>query len=365
MRKSRLVLLWLCIHLIPLATIAQGNYQINGQVISDKNITRAYLYTFNKGRELLDSAEVKNNTFQFSGQVDKIQAASIGLKGSRRSVYFILEPAQMQVRLQEDWNQPSTVIGGIQNAIKKGYELDIASFQDSMRALGAAYEHADEDGKVKLGMQMQVWNQKVDSVRRDYLRAHPASLAVLDIYRPYIPGMNYVELQELVNRIDRGLAYAPVYQELLGIYERKKERNLVGQQAPAIHSKTIAGKTFDLTSLKGKTVLIDFWASWCAPCRIANRKLVPTYEKYRSKGFEIVSVSMDDKVHLWKAAVEKDGIPWIQVADLIDLKSNKAAAAYHVEQLPTLFLIDENGIVVKQNMNHEELLEFLKLKYDE
>jgi len=365
MIKSRLVLFWICIYLIPLAAIAQGNYQINGQVISDKNITRAYLYTFDKGRKLLDSAEVKSNAFQFSGQVGKPLAASIGFKGSKRSVHFILESAQMQVRVQEDWNQPSTVIGGTQNAIKKGYELDVASFQDSMRSLGAAYEHADEEGKVKLGTQMQVWNQKVDSVRKDYLIAHPSSFAVLDIYRPYLPTLNYVELQELVDRFDKGLAYSLVYQVLLGIYERKKERNLVGKQAPAIHSKTIEGKVFNLSSLKGKTVLIDFWASWCAPCRIANRKLVPTYEKYRSKGFEIVSVSMDDKDHLWKAAVEKDGIPWIQIADLIDLKSNKAAAAYHVEQLPTLFLMDENGVVIKQNMNHEELLEFLKLKYDE
>lgn len=364
--KKTYLLLSLCLcFLFNMAAFAQGQYQINGHIDSEKKVEWAYLYSFNPVRKLIDSVQVHNNRFRFEGKIDQPLAASIGLKGLNRSVQFFLESAPMEAYLYEDRNAIGTVIGGEQNAIKKSFEGEVQAYQDSLFALGRLYEHADEEGKVKVGMAMQQWTDKMDTIRQAYVKSYPGSLAVLDMYRPYFPILNFMSLQKLVQQFDPKLAYSALYQELLKAYEAKKARNLVGQQAPQISSKTLSGKNFDLKALKGKVVLIDFWASWCAPCRIANRKLVPTYEQYKGKGFEIVSVSMDAKEQLWKDAVKKDGIPWIQVADLIDLKTNPAAAAYHVEQLPTLFLLDEQGIVIQQNINHEELIQFLKTKYDE
>lgn len=344
---------------------AQNNFKIRGEVNSSKPLTWAYLYKFEEGRQLLDSVPVKDNQFEFVGRVDKAYSASIGVKGIRRSVSFYLEPATFYTRIEEDWAKPSPVIGGVQNAIAKGYEAENKRIQDTMAVLGSKYEHADAEGKVKLSLLMEEWSEQLDSTRFRYIENYPNSLAIIEINRPYFAVLNYLKLQRMKSLFDTSLSYSSAYQELDKYYEQKKSEYLVGQPAPAVRTKTVDGKSFDLAALKGKVVLIDFWASWCAPCRVANRKLVPTYEKYKTYGFEIVSVSMDDKENLWKEAIKKDGIPWIQVSELKGIKGSTIAEAYSVRQLPTLFLIDEKGKVIHQNMDHEDLLNYLKSRYEQ
>lgn len=344
---------------------AQGDFKIKGEVVTDKSLTWAYLYKMENGRKLLDSVPVVDNQFEFVGSVDKAYSASVAVKGIRRSVSFYLEPATFYTRIEEDWAKPSPVIGGVQNAIAKGYEAENKRIQDTMMVLGQKYEHADAEGKVKLSLLMEEWSEQLDSTRYRYIENYPSSLAIIDINRPYFAVLNYLKLDRMKRLFDPSLSYSYVYQELDKYYEQKKSEYLVGQQAPAVKTKTVDGKPFDLASLKGNVVLVDFWASWCAPCRVANRKLVPTYEKYRSQGFEIVSISMDDKENLWKDAIKKDGIPWMQVSDLVGIKGSSIAKAYSVTQLPTLFLIDENGKVIHQNIDHEELLTYLKTRYEQ
>ncbi len=344
---------------------AQNNFKIKGEVVTDKPLTWAYLYKIENGRQLLDSVAIKDNQFEFAGAVDRAYSASIGVKGVRRSVSFYLEPGTFYTRIEEDWAKPSPVIGGVQNAIGKGYEAENKLVQDTMMVLGRKYEHADAEGKVKLSLLMEEWSEQLDSTRFRYIENYPNSLAIIDINRPYFAVLNYLKLERMKSLFDPSLSYSNAYQELDKYYEQKKSEYLVGQQAPPVRTKTVDGKSFDLADLKGKVVLLDFWASWCAPCRVANRKLVPTYEKYKSQGLEIVSVSMDDKENLWKEAIKKDGIPWMQVSELKGIKGSPIATAYSVRQLPTLFLIDEKGKVIHQNIDHEDLLNYLKSRYEQ
>lgn len=118
---------------------------------------------------------------------------------------------------------------------------------------------------------------------------------------------------------------------------------------------TVKGDSITLASLKGKVILLDFWASWCGPCRLSNKKLVKLYEKYKSQGFEIFGVSLDEEKKNWEKAIAKDKIGWLQVNDPRGSWNAKTAADWNISVLPTSFLINKKGDVVAMDLEGKEL----------
>jgi len=127
------------------------------------------------------------------------------------------------------------------------------------------------------------------------------------------------------------------------------------QQAPEISLPDLNGYTIKLSSLKGKVVLLDFWASWCLPCRKNNPNLIKLYEKYKGLGFEVYSVSLDSKEKDWKKAVEQDNLKWpINVYDKKGWYA-KSTYDYGVDSIPLNFLIDKEGKIKGINISHDDL----------
>ena len=116
----------------------------------------------------------------------------------------------------------------------------------------------------------------------------------------------------------------------------------------------LKGDTLRLSSMKGKVFLLDFWASWCVPCRFSNKNLVKLYAKYKDRGFEILSVSLDDNKSAWKRAVSKDKIDWLQINDSAGWNA-VSAAKWQVDAIPASFLVDREGNVVAINAEKKEL----------
>jgi thiol-disulfide isomerase/thioredoxin len=161
------------------------------------------------------------------------------------------------------------------------------------------------------------------------------------VYKPIFDG-----LDETVKKTQGGI----MLKEKLDILEK----TAVGKKAIDITATTPDGKSVSLMQMKGKVTLIDFWASWCGPCRKENPNVLKVYNMFHDKGFNILGVSLDDKADAWKGAIMEDGLPWVHVSDLKGWQS-KPAKDYAIQAIPQTILIDANGTILAKNLTSAEL----------
>jgi peroxiredoxin len=170
----------------------------------------------------------------------------------------------------------------------------------------------------------------------------------------------------IVSNLERVFSKSPTVKAVRAEYEKTKEeiqkKNIlaIGNVAPDFTQNKLDGKPMKLSDLRGKVVLIDFWASWCGPCRRENPNVVAAYNKYKDKGFTIMSVSLDKDKNAWQGAIEKDGLIWPNHVSDLKQWSNEAARLYQVSAIPFTVLIDKDGKILATNIRGEELYKRLE-----
>ncbi len=140
---------------------------------------------------------------------------------------------------------------------------------------------------------------------------------------------------------------------------KKASTFMTGFEAPDLSGMTPDSSTFSLKQLRGKVVMIDFWASWCGPCRKENPNVIQNYNKYKDKGFDILGVSLDREINSWRKAIQQDGLPWHHISDLKGWQSAHAAL-YSVTSIPQTLLLDREGKIIARNLRGEQLGQKLK-----
>jgi thiol-disulfide isomerase/thioredoxin len=166
--------------------------------------------------------------------------------------------------------------------------------------------------------------------------------------------------QHLVKHCTRiALVLLIIITALTGNLHGQPKNSGVGSYVPDIVLRDTSGAVHRLSTLVGKVVLIDFWASWCGPCRQSNPALVKIYDEYQSKDFEIYGISLDESALAWKNAIKNDKIKWLQVND--DGKANEeGTAAWQIRYIPTSFLLDRKGKIVALNPTVRQIRSYLK-----
>ncbi|HEX8021379.1 TlpA disulfide reductase family protein [Mucilaginibacter sp.] len=352
---------------LPFIALAQQNYTIRVKLKYVGPEAKAYLNYMKDKKIYQDSATLVNNQFVFKGSQNSQMKAYVVLSHNGRSIEGDQDADKVAVYLET-----GTVIvdanDSLKNAKVSGTRLNddqqkvvdmLAPFETGRKTMVAAYEKADGDAdeQEKIKADYAGLEQQKATAIEAFIKAHPNSLVSINLLLTNIdPAKDMAKARALfalltpeVQNSKNGLVYKGVTTEPQSVE--------IGSPAPDFKLKNTKDEVVSLSSLKGKYVLIDFWASWCVPCRNENPNVVKAYEKYKAKNFTILGVSLDGGTNgkeKWMAAIAKDGLQWEQVSDLQGWQS-PTALQYKVTEIPANFLIDPTGKIIARNLHGAEL----------
>ncbi|WP_324678912.1 TlpA disulfide reductase family protein [Hymenobacter sp. GOD-10R] len=349
------------------ASLATG-YELRGTLLNAPAGAKILISDRREGRHVhLDSAYADaQGQFVLRGQVTEPAIYSLTV-GEKRMIFPLMLPLAngVQLRLTGDaaqlassyWLEGSSE-AALQLQFRAAQTQASWSYADAMqekrlKAGSAADFKPGELPKPDEGL-MQISRESATATRKKLIRQHADSyVAAYETTLLMRDGKQRTFIDSMTTAFQRNLP-ASRYTKMLAAYQQKTVSTTVGQLAPEIKLAAPDGKKVALTSLRGKYVLVDFWASWCGPCRQENPKVIKLYEKYKDKGFEIYSISLDDSRDKWVKAIAADGLPWKQVSDLQGWKS-VAGTAYGVDAIPQTFLIDPKGFIIARNLRGPDL----------
>ncbi len=242
--------------------------------------------------------------------------------------------------------------------IKKmmGFETSYRGLADKMRVA----ETQTNFDSVKFVLQKKYEDVRVDQIKyvKDLIAREDTNLIAIYALNILNPEVETDYLLKILAHYENVIPDSPFLKQFKTYMQpfvlKQLKADQMGKPVPAINLNDVNGKPVSLASLKGKLVLIDFWASWCAPCRKSNPELVALYKKYRSDGFEIFGVSLDTKKEEWTKAIKADGITWSQVSDLKGWES-PLVSSFGFDAIPSTYLINKKGILIGVNLHGEEL----------
>ncbi|MDR2907312.1 MAG: redoxin domain-containing protein [Bacteroidales bacterium] len=351
-------------------------FTFKGQIGELNAPATVYFGYFQDGAEIMDTAVLENGKFAFEGTATEPSAARIfldytgeGLESAARAgqvLYLYVGPEAITLeskdsllngvitgKANDEFNRYQEFIGGpIQN---------ISAKMNQKMWDATPEQQADPAFKAQLDVEFRALHAERQEKQREFVKQNPTSFfSVVAITEATPPEFNVEEVEPLFMSISEDLRNTATGQAF-AVRLNAAKNVVIGKEAPDFTQNDPNGNPIKLSDFRGKYVLLDFWASWCGPCRQENPNLVKAYAQYKDKGFEILGVSLDEqkRAAAWTEAIEKDGMTWAHVSDLKGW-NNEAARMYGIRAVPNSFLIDPNGVIIAKNLRAEELFAFLE-----
>jgi peroxiredoxin len=362
LRNLFLILILLGVVLSGCNTSKKDAYTINGTLEGIDTAT-VLLKKRQSGEWLtIDSVPIQNQSFVFEGSVDSPEMYYIIVPEKDVFLPFFVENSPIEIEIKTDSIVDTEVHGSRSQDVYQAYLDQNDVINQEKRAIYKAYkmaeEKGDEAGIAAADSSYELLEEKQKDLIINFATEHGSCVVAPYLVLRHIYMFELPDIEEVILSFDTSLQGATYYDNLM---ERANTLRSVqvGQPAPDFTQADSAGNPVTLSEMKGKVVLVDFWASWCSPCRAENPNVVTAWKLYHKKGFDVLGVSLDKDRAKWLKAVDEDGLVWTQVSDLKGW-NNAASDLYGVSSIPSNVLIDREGIIIGRNLRGEALLEKLK-----
>ena len=377
--------------LLPSISCCQDNdlknhFIVRGEILGKDTGKVAINYNDANNKGVFDTTDIINGKFEFSGTVNIVSDANLwtdikNINFSDKSVIrFLLEAGNISISCSNNQVPRPQIKGSKTQTEWENWEIEKNKFliskatyqkkADSIYLLSKT-DSSELTNLRKLINQLDSINIITRTFDLNYVNKHRNSFFsgfLLSRYKRQLPLDTVQKYYELlspdVKKSNVGYTVLDYVYPLSDNISFKKANPLNGAefneklaQIKSIHelsSTDVYGKRIDFKNFKGYYIFLDFWASWCGPCRYSNKRIAPVYEKYKTAGFEIFGISLDEDLNAWKKAIKTDKITWLQVNDAGGWQA-AVAKKWRIDQIPTSFLIDKDGKVVAIDPSEDEL----------
>ena len=354
--------------------LSTDEYIVNVKAEGVFNGLRAYLKTNTNPRSVrtTDTAIVSNGSFSFRGKINGVEMRTLTIDGLNGQTNIVLEPGKIQVTIYKDSIFSSTSVGTPNNDVfddykkqyKKQYNV-ISSLRDSILKLA-------NNPIILKQLKIKMKSQKIllKNFGFNFIKTHPDSDFSLTLLNSALgqKGFDIDLAKEAYDKINISIKTKTVENQIISNQiktklnkAKKTELVKIGEKVPAFSGPNSKGILLDLNKIKGKVTIIDFWASWCKPCRIENPNLVNLYDKYHDNGLEIISISLDSETQrlAWIKAIKKDQLNWFNISNLKSW-NDPIAQLYGVNSIPATFIIDQDGVLIDKQLRGRQLDERIR-----
>lgn len=343
---------------------ASGGFTITG-TIAGVDSNKVYLTYREADSTYKDSATLKNGAFSFTGRVAgpvmfTLAAPFIPNPGSAPYLSFFAANDQVTIEASGDSLSKASVGGSATQQQYLAYRKYMQGYSDRSDSLMKLYRAAVKNGKPGKELEDRL-DKAFDTLEKDkqsaimaWVKGNPRSVVgAWAVTRSLLYEPDVKVLAPLYSSLDTSVKlseYGKIIYKSLAIAEKLQP----GLPAPDFSQTDTSGHPVSLSALKGKYVLVDFWASWCGPCRAENPNVVKAFNRYKDKGFTVLGVSLDDNRSNWLKAIQQDKLRWTQVSDLNGWK-NAVAKQYGIQAIPSNFLLDRDGKILARNLRGDDL----------
>ncbi|MFA9391614.1 MAG: redoxin domain-containing protein [Prolixibacteraceae bacterium] len=338
---------------------SKTHFTINGVVIpsTDGSIV---LYGFEEGNPVpVDTVELKDGNFTFEGEVEVPEMKLMGIEGQQQYIaQLFVEPGKLSMTIYPDSFESNLITGSKTQDIFQIYQNELVTFSKSENALKQRFSQAqmtqDEEEMGNVRFEYQTMIENIQLYSKNFISEYSTTPVAAYVYL-----MNFFQEAELEELDSMLVVFEPLKKSdfVVAIQERADALRLSGKgsAAPDFSLMDPDGKEIALSSLRGKYVLIDFWASWCQPCMMEMPNVIASYAAYKDKGFEIFGVSLDRDREAWVSTIKAKNMTWLHGWDMEGDEPGAVANLYGVTGIPHTVLLDKEGNIIEKNLRGQAL----------